>query len=196
ARALAACLREALLGARERALPSFAPKRRELLVHQTQRALQRAVIVLHQAVRGLARRAAQVGMLEPRADRVRELRRVLDLLRGAALEREARDLLEVEHVRPEDHGHADRARPEDVLAAVPDQAAADERNVGSRVEPLQLPHRVADDDVDLGLELAMLETAKRDRVAAPLAEPSHGLEPLRMTRHDGEQQVRNALPEP
>src|SRR5690606_19128718 len=94
ARAPAACLREALLGARERALPSFAPKRRELLVHQTQRALQRAVIVLHQAVRGLARRAAQVGMLEPRADRVRELRRVLDLLRGAALEREARDLLE------------------------------------------------------------------------------------------------------
>ena len=70
---------------------------------------------------------------------------VVDLARGAALERHRADLFEVEHVRAEHDGHLDGARLEQILTAVRDETAADERDVGGCVEPLQLAHGVADE---------------------------------------------------
>ena len=79
---------------------------------------ERAAVVGDERVRGVARGAAQVRLLEVQRDGRDEPGDVVDLPRRAALERHRADLFEVKHVRPEHDGHVDRARFEQVLAAV------------------------------------------------------------------------------
>ncbi len=87
----------------------------------------------------------KVGLIEVQRDGVDEALHVVDLTRGAALERHRADLFEVEHVGAEHDGHVHRAGLEQILPAVRHEAAADERDVCGCVEPLQLAHRVADE---------------------------------------------------
>ena len=75
------------------------------------------------------------------------------------------------------------------------QAAADERHVGGRIEPLQLAHRVADEHVGADRQRARRSATQRNAEPTPAAQCGDGVEPLGMPRHEHEQQRGKALPQ-
>ena len=92
-------------------------------------------------------RARRTGSVTQREQRLVELALRLHLNRRAVGEERVGDLLEVLHVRAEDDRLAEDRRLEDVVAAVIDQAAADEHRGGHLIELRQLADRVEHDDV-------------------------------------------------
>ena len=104
--------------------------------------------------------APELRLHEVERDRGREPEAVVHLAGSAALERHRADLLEVEHVRAEDWRHVHGARLEQILPAFRHEAAADERDVGRRVEALQLAHRVADEHRAIGRQVAARAAAQ------------------------------------
>ena len=162
------------------------------ILDKGERAAERTAIVGHERVRRAPRGASQGRLLEVQRDGLGERVDVEDLARRTALERHGADLFEVEHVRPEHDGHVHCARLEQILAAVRHQTAANERDVGGGVEPLQLAHRVPDEHLGAVRQCARRAATQRDGEPAPPAEPRDRLEALGMPRHEHEQQVRIA----
>lgn len=148
------------------------------------------------------RRAARV-IGEQRVERACEIGRIPHLRARARRDRIGRRLREVEHVRPDQHRHADRARLDQVLAAERQQAAADERDVGGCIVRAQFAHRIAEQHRDVGRQRGggrpacgggrrVVRPFGAAHVAqpAPLDERRDFGEALRMTRHEDQQRAR------
>ena len=118
----------------------------------------------------------------------REVGAVVHLTGGATVERHRADLFEMEHVRSEHDRDFHGAGLEEVLPAVRHQAAADERYVGGRVEPLQFAHRIADEHLGADGQGGRRSAAQRDCEPTPAAQCRDGVEPLGVPRHEHEQQ--------
>ena len=105
------------------------------------------------------------------------------LHRRARLEREARRLGEIEHVRPDDHRRAGGERLDQVLAAERRERAADHRDVAGGVIERHLAHRVAEMHAVAGAGQRLA------RCGANAAQLRHLVEALRMARHDDDQRA-------
>ena len=132
------------------------------LLDEGQRTLESAAIVRHERVRGAAGRSSQIRLIEIQRHGLGETLHVMDLTRGASLERHRAYLFEMEHVRSEHDRDFHGAGLEEVLPAVRHQAAADERYVGGRVEPLQFAHRIADEHLGADGQGGRRSAAQRD----------------------------------
>nr|GEU28095.1 hypothetical protein [Tanacetum cinerariifolium] len=105
--------------------------------------------------------------------------------------------LEIEGVRADHHGLAQRRRLDQVLAAQRQQAAAHESDVAGRVICEHLAHRVAQQHVGRGIDAggrgSRLRAAQRQRAAALHGQPCrrhqllHFGKPLRVARHEQQQ---------
>ena len=115
------------------------------------------------------------------------------LNRGAVGEKRLGDLLEVLHVRPEDHRLAEDRRLEDVVPAVIGEAAADEHRRRHLIELRQLADRVEHHDVGarLGVD-RQLRSPRRDEPGLA-REPLDFGEPLRMTRRENQQRMQASI---
>ena len=129
-----------------------------------------------------ARRRAEPGAAhrigDQRQQRLVELALGLHLDGRAVAQERVGDLLEVLHVRPEHDRLAEDRRLEDVVAAVIDQAAADEHRGRQLIELRQLADRVEHDDVGarLGVDRQIASAAI---VTKPASRASRSTSPNR-----------------
>ena len=139
------------------------PAAAELGGDDRERLVLRAAVGFDQRARRRAEPRAAHRIGHERQQRLFELALGLHLHGGAVGEERVGDLLEVLHVRAEDDRLAEDRRLEDVVAAVIDEAAADEHGGGELIELRQLADRVEDDDVGarLGVD-RQLGSPRRD----------------------------------
>jgi hypothetical protein len=114
---------------------------------------------------------------------------VLDPQRGPCRERALRRLLEVVGVTPEDHGLAERARLDQVLAAVLEEAATHQHQVRRAIVGEHLAHGVAD-NYACARRHGGSAAAPRGLEAARARELRDLVEALRMARNDHEKGLR------
>ena len=84
------------------------------------------------------------------------------------------------------HRGADRAGLDQVLAAERQQAASDERDVGSTVVGEHLAERIAEHDANARLH-RRIRGAPRIRHATGVEQAGDGVEALRVARHDDDE---------
>jgi len=70
------------------------------------------------------------------------------LLRGTAVKRHRTDFFKVKHVRPENDRYPHCTGLQKILAAMPDETAANESDIRRGIKPMQLTHGVADQYVN------------------------------------------------
>ena len=105
-----------------------------------------------------------------------------------ALLQEFGDVLRVVGVRPGQYRQAEHRGLEQVVPADRHQAATDEGDIRGGVERLQLAKRVEQEDRLPG-RWDLAPAALREADATLPEQRAHGLEPLRMPRHEHEQRV-------
>ena len=108
----------------------------------------------------------------------------------------SRDLLEVLHVRTEDHGLAEHGGLEDVVAAVVGQAPADKHHGRHLIELRQLAERIEHDDVGARLGVDRELGSSRRDVPGLARDPLHLGEPFRLTRRQDHEHVRLRVLDP
>src|ERR1700744_2977226 len=97
---------------------------------------------------GAAHRDLTRRVVEQFLQRTGKAFRVLDLYRRTSGQGGRAGLREVEHMRAEHHGRADRAGLDQILSTERQQTPTDERNIRRRIVGGQLTHRIAEHDLN------------------------------------------------
>jgi hypothetical protein len=138
---------------------------------------------------GLAHAHAAGIIRGERARRLDRFPRVRNAQRRAFRDRARRRLLEVEGRGPDDDGLAQRARLDQVLAAVGEEAPSHDDQVARGIVGRHFSHGVSDDDASRGRNLR-LQAAALAREAQAQREVPDLVEALRVARDDDEQDGR------
>jgi len=157
-------------------------------IDQTEQAPDAAPMQLHEGASVRTGLGARGRVGKKPAQRVGQRECVGDLHGPAAFDQEPRDVAAIGIVGTDDHRNAERRRLEHVVSADRHQTAADEGDIGRRVQRGEFAHAVDQQHLRVrphhGRAAAPLETH-----GPPREQCGHAVEALRMPRHQQQQNI-------
>ncbi len=171
------------------AAAGHAARRAEQRHDHRDEAVHRAAALRHRLQAALAVGPRGLRVVEPVVDALREIVLTAHDAQRAASAAAARRRPRVLRVRPRQHRQPEHRGLEQVVAADRHQAAADERDVGGRVEDLQLAERIDEVHRVAGARTARQHCAARTRDRGARNSARTDVEALRVARHQDQQRV-------